>query len=150
MSPRPFFADRCLQRHATAKQEINDMLKAINKADDCFTGAQYNVLRVVAAYPLDANFGTRSLEVQKALNEDNHPLASLEHAPLLAALTRCDATPSVLSSLSVSLKRIRSEGDAKDEVQVHISKSRKTSRRTSAGTSAGTSSRMSSGRARRR
>ena len=145
MSPRLLFADGCLQRRATAKQETNDMLEAINKAEDCFTGARYNVLRVVAAYPLDANFVTRSLEVQNALNEDNHPLASLEHAPLLSALTRSDATPSVLSSLSMSLKRIRSEGDAKDQVQQHISKSRKTSRRTSAGTSRGTSAGTSTG-----
>ena len=123
------------------------MLEAINKAEDSFTGARYNVLRVVAAYPLDVNF-VGSLEVQDALNEDNHPLASLEHAPLLFALTRSDARPSVLSSLSVSLKRIRSEGNVKDEVQQHISKSRKTSRRTSArisrGTSAGTSAGTSS------
>ena len=148
----PFFADRCLQKRATAKQEINDMLEAINKAEDCFTGARYNVLRVVAAYPLDANSGSRSSEVQDALKEDNHPLASLDHVQLLASLTRCDATPSVLSSLSMSLKRVRIKGDTQVEVQ-HISKSRKTSgrtsKRTSAGTSRGTSSGRSSGRSSR-
>ncbi|KAF8238002.1 hypothetical protein L208DRAFT_416279 [Tricholoma matsutake] len=129
-------------------QEINDMLEAINKAEDCFTGARYNVLRVVAAYPLDANFGSRSLEVQNASLKDNHPLATLDHAQLLNSLTRCDAMPSVLSSLSMSLKRVRTKGDAQDEVQ-HISKSRKrTSRRTSARTSAGTSRGISVGTSR--
>jgi hypothetical protein len=31
------------------------MLASINKPEDSFTGADYNILRVIAAYPLDAN-----------------------------------------------------------------------------------------------
>jgi hypothetical protein len=35
---------------SASKQEIHELLEAINKAEDCFTGARYNILRVVAAY----------------------------------------------------------------------------------------------------
>jgi len=106
--PARFFSNL---KRATAQEEIDDMLKPINEAEDCFTGARYNILRVIAAYPLDANLDSQSENIQGAIREDKHPLATLRHAPLLASLTRCDSTPSVLSSLSTSLKRLRGEDD---------------------------------------
>jgi len=91
------------------------MLNEINK-EDCFTGARYNILRVVAAYPLNASFTTLSTNVQKALDEDKHPLALLKHAPLLASLTSNDSPHTIFSSLSVSLKRARGEVDDQGKV----------------------------------
>jgi hypothetical protein len=99
------------------------MLLTINEEEDCFTGARYNILRVIAAYPLDADVNSQaSKTIKEAIREDNHPLATLLHAPLLSSLTRCDSTPSVLSSLR---KRIRDEIGDQHEVEQPSSKSRK-------------------------
>jgi len=120
--PKRFFSN--LTR-GTAWKEIDDMLKAINEEENCFTGARYNILRVVAAYPLDADVNSQSSKnIQQAILEDNHPLATLLHAPLLSSLARDDATPSVLSSLR---KRIRDDVGDQDENGQPGSKSRKKS-----------------------
>jgi hypothetical protein len=74
------------------------MLEAINKAEHCSTGARYNILRVIAA--LDADLASPSSKIRRAIGEDEHPLVTTRHAPLLASLTSCDSMPSVLSSLS--------------------------------------------------
>lgn len=103
------------------------MFKSINKGKRCFTGARYNILRVVAAYPLDANFTSRSADIADAMSEDKHPLATLRHASLLAALATCDSTPSILSSLTTSLKRARGQVDEPEDVELRSSKSRKKS-----------------------
>jgi hypothetical protein len=119
--PSALFPYHPLQKSASAKKEINDMLTAINK-EDCFTGARYNMLRVIAAYSLDANLTTSSSKVRKALEEDNHPLATLRHAPLLASLTSCDSPRTILSSLSASLKRARCEVDDQGNVEEPVQK----------------------------
>lgn len=73
VSPSAFFPDHVLQKRETAQKEIKGMLEAINHAEDCFTGARYNILRVIAAYPLDAaDLASSSLKVQRAIREDNH------------------------------------------------------------------------------
>ena len=54
------------------------MLEAINTPEECFTGARRNVLRVVAAYPLDAGIDfERSKEIKSAMDADPHPLATM-------------------------------------------------------------------------
>jgi hypothetical protein len=93
------------------------MLEAINTPDECFTGARYNILRVVAAYPLDAKIDatTRSKEIRDAIEADPRPLATLRHGSLLSALATYDGTPTILSALALSMKRPRNndvEGDA--------------------------------------
>jgi hypothetical protein len=86
------------------------MLAAINTPDECFTGARYNILRVVAAYPLDAGIDSeRSEEIKSAIDADSHPFATMRHAPLLSSLATCDGTPTILSALARSLKRPRSD-----------------------------------------
>lgn len=91
------------------KQDVEKILAAINQ-EDCFTGATYNILRVVATYPLQANFANeRSKKLTDALNEDKHPIASMKHSSLLASLVMSDDTPSILSSLRA--KRLREAED---------------------------------------
>jgi hypothetical protein len=105
------------------------MLAAINKAEDCFTNGEYNILRVVAAYPLDAKLESRapSEEIRSALLEDSHPLATMKHATLLASLATFDRTPSILSCLNGNMKRPREEVDHLYHVDDQPSqKSRKT------------------------
>jgi hypothetical protein len=113
--PFALFPYHPLQKTSSKKKkEINNMLKAINK-EGCYTGAEYNILRVVAAYPLDAKFTTASSKVQRALVEDKHPMATLRHAPLLASLASYNSPLTILSSLSTSLKRARGEVDKVEE-----------------------------------
>ena len=53
----PDFPSRCtwFDKALFTTNEINDVLKLINDAEDCFTGGRYNILRVAVVYPLDAN-----------------------------------------------------------------------------------------------
>ena len=83
------------------------MLAAINKPEDCFTGerAVYNVLRVVAGFPLGANFDAASKKVKNAIAEDPHPLAALNHAPLVASLSRFNDVPPILAWLAKNIQR---------------------------------------------
>jgi hypothetical protein len=53
------------------------MFKSINDAEDSFTGGQYSILHVIAAYPLDANLKFKSEKVNKTIEQDKHPLATL-------------------------------------------------------------------------
>jgi hypothetical protein len=100
------------QTRKTAANEIADMLAAINDAGHCFTGARYNILRVVAACPLAANIDPdSSIAIKSALSDDKHPLATLKHAPLFASLSTYDSTPSILSCLKKTLKRARGQDD---------------------------------------
>jgi hypothetical protein len=49
------------------KHDVQNMLAAFNE-ENCFTDATYNILRVVATYPLQAKIGNgSSLEVKAAL-----------------------------------------------------------------------------------
>ncbi|KAM6496474.1 hypothetical protein JOM56_009180 [Amanita muscaria] len=92
----------------SAKAERSRMLEAINTDDESFTGSRYNVLRVVAAYPLDAWIDSaRSEEIANALRGDQHPLATFRHASLLSSLATHDNTRTALSSLACTLKRAR-------------------------------------------
>lgn len=59
------------------------MLAAINKGER-FTTGKYNILRVVAAYPLVADFDSASVKVQERLIQDNHALAQLDGTALIA------------------------------------------------------------------
>jgi hypothetical protein len=83
------------------------MLAAINKPEDCFIGekALYNVLRVVAGFPLGANFDVASKKIKTAIAQDPHPLATLNHASLVASLRRFNDVPSILAWLAKSIKR---------------------------------------------
>jgi hypothetical protein len=105
------------------------MLAAINTAEDCFTNGKYNILRVIAAYPLDAKLESRgpSDDIRSALLEDSHPLATMKHTTLLASLATSNGIPSILSSLNGNLKRAREEEDGLDKADGQPSeKSRKT------------------------
>jgi hypothetical protein len=92
------------------KQSIESMLGAINLGE-CFTGRQYNILRVVAAFPLDVNFESSSKAIQRALVEDKHPLAALSHVLLTAELATCPDGKSFVDQLKRKLKRDRAEID---------------------------------------
>lgn len=97
----------------------------INKDGGCFTGGQYNILRVIAAYPLNAKFDSTSKHIKSVLGKDQHPLATLRHVPLLASLATDSETCTILSSLQKSLKRQRTDGDVEDEDGQPDAKSRK-------------------------
>jgi len=98
------------------KQKIESMLGAINLGD-CFTGLQYNILRVVAAFPLDANFGSLSKVVQTALDGDRHPLAKLSQVILTAELATCPDGKSFVNLLQGKLKRAHEETRSDDEAE---------------------------------
>jgi len=86
------------------------MLGAINHGDS-FPGLQYNILRVVAAFPLGADFKSSRGAVQEALGEDRHPLARLSRATLTAELATCQDCKSLLGKLNGKLKTARAELD---------------------------------------
>ena len=91
------------------KQEtIDEMLTAINK--DEVTGLYY-ILRVVAAHPLVADFNSKSAEVKDALREDKHALGQLPRQALTSALASTPDDRSILSKLTIALKRTREEDD---------------------------------------
>jgi hypothetical protein len=91
---------------------IDAVLAAINK-DERFTAGKYNILRLVAAYPLDADFEARGEKVAKVLEEDNHALALMRRSTLASILATENQVPSVLSSLAVALNMAR-DGDNRD------------------------------------
>ena len=84
------------------------MLGAINQGDR-FPGLQYNILRVVVAFPLSADVESSGGAVQKALGEDRHPLARLPRAALIAELATCQDGKSFLGQLNGKLKTARAE-----------------------------------------
>jgi len=86
------------------------MLDAINQGDS-FPGLQYNILRVVAAFPLGADFQSSRGAVQEALGEDRHPLARLSRTALTAGLATCQDCKSLLGQLNGKLKTARAELD---------------------------------------
>ncbi|KIL64829.1 hypothetical protein M378DRAFT_1040593 [Amanita muscaria Koide BX008] len=125
LSPRNFYSTL---RSTKAKNETVSMLEAINTVGESFTGARYNVLRVVVVYPLDGFDPARSEEIASALREDNHPFATLRHAPFLSSLATHDDTPTILSSLVA--KRVRQDdgdGDEDKDEDYPTRKSRKKS-----------------------
>jgi hypothetical protein len=70
----------------------------INDPDERFTAGDHNILRLVA-YPLAANFGSKSKKVTRALREDNHALALIPRTTLESILASDDQAPSILTSL---------------------------------------------------
>lgn len=107
------------------RQDIDAMLTAINRPDERFTTGRYNILRVVAAFPLRANFNSKATDVQKVLGEDTHALALLPQSALTSALATCPSGPSIMSMLTKTLKRTRGKVDDEAEIGEPISKSRK-------------------------
>jgi hypothetical protein len=70
------------------------MLAAINDEEDSFTGGRYNILRVVAAYPLDAGISSsQSEKIKEAVNADKHPLAILKVETRSIACISCQIRP---------------------------------------------------------
>jgi hypothetical protein len=86
------------------EQRIDSMLDAINQGDR-FTGPKYNILRLVAAFPLDVNFKSSSLAVKQVLSQDTHALAKLSRTALMAELAINLDTRSFLNQLNGTLKR---------------------------------------------
>ena len=64
------------------------MLAAITQGKG-FTSANYLILRVVAAFPLDVNLESASPAVHRALGEDRHALARLYRGALTTELITC-------------------------------------------------------------
>lgn len=91
------------------------MLAAINKPHEKFTTGRYNILRVVAAFPLNVNFKSMSTDVQSAMGEDSHPLALLPRSALASALATSPDGRSIMSMLTRTLKRTREEVDDDDD-----------------------------------
>jgi hypothetical protein len=86
------------------------MLAAINEQDS-WTGADYNILRVVAAYPLAADFSSKSKHVAAMLKADNHPLATLSNVPLVEELLARPESKSCVDGLNRLVKRARDKAD---------------------------------------
>ena len=89
---------------------IDNMKAAINQ-DERFTPGPYNILRVIAASPLDFNLDSPSLAVQAALEEDRHILAKLPRTVLATEL----ATPRYGKSLAVVLQGLERPRPQLDE-----------------------------------
>jgi hypothetical protein len=119
--------------HKTTKKEkrnaINKMLTAIDK--DSATGL-YDILRVVGAFPLTADFDSKSKEVGEALGEDRHALAQLSTTALTTALATTPHGPDIQSMLTTTLKRTRGEVDDQAEAGQPRRKSRRKERKQSA------------------
>ena len=88
------------------------MKDAIN-LEDQFTDGEYNILRVVAAFPLDVNFDSTSKKVQESMEKDVHALAKLSQTAFTAELATSPDRRSLLGDLREYLKRSRdkAEGD---------------------------------------
>ena len=87
------------------------MFDAINQ-EAPWTGADFNILRVVAAFPLAANVDSSSKYVKAKLKEDSHPLATLSRERLLDALCATPEGESVVSQLSTMVERARQTSPA--------------------------------------
>ncbi len=93
------------------------MLEAVNK-NVPFTKGKYNLLRVVAAFPLETNFNSRRTRVQRARYAKTHPLAKLPMSFLILALATCHLGKSIVDQLAGSLERARAvleEDEAEDQ-----------------------------------
>ena len=77
------------------------MLADINKQER-FTNGEYNILRIVVAYPLAVDFNSQSF--QEKLPIDKHPLAQINGATLMAELTTPTGVPSARDWLTHGLR----------------------------------------------
>jgi len=117
--PSKFFASSVSRNssaevQARAKEPIKRMLAAINGADSCWTGAEYNILRVVAAFPLAADLDSKSKLVATMLKHDKHPLATLSNVSLVAELVARPESKSCVDSLCRIAKKKHDEGRRKN------------------------------------
>jgi hypothetical protein len=87
------------------------MLEAINASEEQFVVGTYNVLRVVAAFPLPTNFKSRASGIMEALKEDPHPLALLSGSVLTAGIITKPSGCSILSTLNAALNRSQGKDD---------------------------------------
>ena len=86
------------------------MLSAINQ-EPCFTGAEYNILRVIAAFPKRAKFSPHSTTVAMALQNDQHPIATMKEDLLIESLAREPKVTEIMSMLRNLHKRARDSTD---------------------------------------
>lgn len=104
---------------------IDDMLEAIGKdeATNC-----YNIIRLVAAFPLKANLSSDSAEVKKALYEDKrkHALAQLSGSVMTSALATTTHGASIMSMLNDTLGRTQKKAADKTKAGQPGPKSRRT------------------------
>ena len=107
-SPLTVLKDFCIQPSKQAATE--SMLSSINQ-EPCFTGAEYNVLRVIAAFPQVAEFSKRSPKVAAALQNDQHPIATIKEGLLMESLAREPKVAEILSTLTTMHKRARDGTD---------------------------------------
>lgn len=96
------------------QKKINDMLTEIGK--NKATGL-YDVLRLVVAFPLEANFNSDSKKVENALKEDEHVLARLSRSAWTSALETTARGASILSMLTMNLDKKRKEAAKKAEAK---------------------------------
>ena len=76
------------------------MHEAVNEGVP-FTKGKYNLLQVVAVFPLEANFKSWSAQVKCMLSKDMHPLATLPARSLTLALTTCWDGQSIVDDWTV-------------------------------------------------
>ena len=89
------------------------MLGAINSESERFTAGRYNILRIVAAFPLEADIFSPSGHVRRALKEDDHAAACLCHKALISTLTDIQGSK-IVPMLKNAIKRPRDDADDSD------------------------------------
>jgi hypothetical protein len=102
---------------------VTAALETINTGDQAFTKGRYNILRVIAAFPLAVGLASSSKKVEAALNEDDHTLARLSRSALVAVLATDVRTRSIVDTLVETLERNRDKASLDGDTQMgHISK----------------------------
>lgn len=86
------------------------MLGFINIQAPLSASRPYNILQVIAGFPLNINFDSSSVEVQVAISENNHPLAKLSNKAYSEGLGDSEAGRSIINQL-LSLKKTRQRDD---------------------------------------
>jgi hypothetical protein len=87
------------------------MLETINLGSQPFTGGKYNILRVVAAHPLDVDFNSRSSVLMNELSKINLPLARLLPEVFTTELATTSAGQQLVDLFREILKRAREEDE---------------------------------------
>ena len=85
------------------------MLAVINGDAPSYTGADFNMLRVIASFPLVVDFDSKSKYVTDILNSDKHPLATLPTTHLVEVLGAQPESKSCMEILQKTIKRARVE-----------------------------------------
>jgi hypothetical protein len=100
------------------------MLAAVNNGAS-WTGAEFNILRVVTGFPLAANFKSSSQKTQTSLGKDKHPLATLSNARLIEVLNATPGGKSIVDQLTATLKRAREGLEETDDERPQAKRSRR-------------------------